>query len=78
MHNELKSKLNIALFAFNNAATNCYMILLNIASYYTFGNAGMIMSILLNIITAMRILDGITDPFIGTLIDKTETKWGKY
>lgn len=63
MHNELKSKLNIALFAFNNAATNCYMILLNIASYYTFGNAGMIMSILLNIITAMRILDGITDPF---------------
>ena len=49
---------------------------LNIASYYTFGNAGMIMSILLNIITAMRILDGITDPFIGTLIDKTETKWG--
>lgn len=78
MQNEFKSKLNIALFAFNNAATNCYMILLNIASYYTFGAAGMIMSILLNIITIMRILDGITDPFIGTLIDKTQTKWGKY
>lgn len=78
MSNESKSKLNIALFAFNNAATNCYMILLNIASYYTFGKAGMIMSILLNIITVMRILDGITDPFIGTLIDKTETRFGKY
>lgn len=73
-----KSKKSIALFAFNNAATNCYMILLNIASYYTFGPAGLLMSVLLNIITVMRILDGITDPFIGTLIDKTKTKFGKY
>ncbi len=73
-----KSKRSIALFAFNNAATNCYMILLNIASYYTFGPAGLLMSVLLNIITVMRILDGITDPFIGTLIDKTKTRFGKY
>ena len=78
MHNKSKSKLSVALFAFNNSATNCYMILLNIASYYTFGVAGMIMSVLLNIITAMRLLDGITDPFIGTLLDKTKTRFGKY
>lgn len=68
----------IGLFACNNAATNCYMILLNMVSYYTFGPAGMLMSVLLNVATVMRIFDGFTDPFIGTLIDKTQTRFGKY
>ena len=30
------------------------------------------------VITSMRIFDGITDPIIGYMIDKTETKFGKY
>ncbi len=80
MTNSLKTRSvwQIGLFACNNAATNCYMILLNMVSYYTFGPAGMLMSVLLNVATVMRIFDGFTDPFIGTLIDKTQTRFGKY
>ena len=28
--------------------------------------------------TAMRIFDGITDPVIGSIIDRTETRFGKF
>lgn len=68
--------INIGLFSLNNTATNSYLMLLNLASYYTFGNAGLLMSVLLNIATIMRIFDGFTDPIIGTLIDRCH-KYGK-
>lgn len=72
-----KTKLwHIGLFALNNTATNSYLVLMNMVSYLTFGVAGLVMSILLNIATAMRIFDAITDPIIGTLIDRTH-KHGK-
>ncbi len=68
----------IAFFALNNSATNIYLLLLTLSAYYTFGVAGLITTVILNIATIMRLFDGFTDPLIGTIIDKTMTKFGKY
>ena len=82
----------IALFPFNNAATNCYFALLAFityyGSYYLIGNfvgsvlitAGMgVLTIGLSaLVMAMRIFDGITDPICGALMDKMNGKFGKF
>ena len=68
----------IAFFSMNNASTNCYMFLMNYVSYYAVGIAGLLTTIVGFLLTAMRIWDGITDPIIGYLIDKTDGKFGKF
>jgi Na+/melibiose symporter-like transporter len=82
----------VALFPFNNAATNCYLTLMTFVSYYggyyLFGGftggiisaatMAMVTTVLSTVIMAMRIFDGITDPPIGGMIDKTNTKFGKF
>ncbi len=88
-----KGKLyQIALFPFNNAATNTYLALMTFVTYYggyylSGGFLGGILSatamaaltiILSSIVTGMRIFDGITDPIIGAIIDKTNGKLGKF
>ena len=89
-------KWQIALFPFNNAATNVYFAFYNFFTFYAImyltGSAttsltGTIVSASLVIIVStftslfvplMRIFDGITDPIIGGIIDKTKTKFGKF
>lgn len=85
-------KYQIALFPFNNAATNTYMALMTFVMYYggyylSGGFVGGILTatamtaltiILSSVVTAMRIFDGITDPFCGAMIDKTNGKFGKF
>lgn len=67
------------LFAFNNGATNCYFVLtMNYIVYHANGVLGLAMLFATTMVTAMRIFDGITDTFIGALIDKTQTKFGKF
>ncbi len=68
----------IALFSMNNASTNCYMLLMNYVSYYAVGIAGLLTTVVGFLLTAMRIWDGVTDPIIGFLIDKTDGKFGKF
>lgn len=68
----------IALFAFNNTATNMYMLAMGYVSYYATGIAGLLVVLVSTILTSMRLFDGITDPIIGFLIDKTDTKFGKF
>lgn len=68
----------IGFFALNNTATNCYMFLMNFLSYYAVGIAGLLTAVVGTILTAMRIFDGITDPIIGFIIDKTDGKLGKF
>ncbi len=85
-------RYQVALFPFNNAATNTYLALMTFVTYYggyylSGGFLGGILSasamaaltiILSSIVTGMRIFDGITDPFIGALIDKTNGRIGKF
>lgn len=87
----------IALFPFNNAATNVYFAFYNYFTYFALMHltgadqakaiGGTIISGLLALavstftslfVPAMRIFDGITDPFLGGLMDKTKTKFGKF
>ena len=69
----------LALFPMNNGATNVYFVL--ILSYIaTFGNKvlGIAMVFASFMVTGMRVFDAITDPIIGALMDKTNTKFGKF
>ena len=69
----------LALFPMNNGATNVYFVL--ILSYISvFGNKvlGLLALFATFMVTGMRVFDAITDPIIGALMDKTNTKFGKF
>ncbi len=69
----------LALFPLNNGATNVYFVL--ILSYISvFGNKvlGLLALFATFMVTGMRVFDAITDPIIGALMDKTNTKFGKF
>lgn len=86
----------IALFPFNNAATNVYFAFYNYFVYWAVlaltdstGAAigGVVISSVLAIGVStfaslfaplMRVFDGITDPVLGGMMDKTKTKLGKF
>ncbi len=68
----------MALFVFNNTSTNVFMLLMGYAAYYGNGLAGLAIATTGFIATAMRMFDGITDPIIGFVIDKTNGKFGKF
>ena len=69
----------LALFPLNNGATNVYFVL--ILSYIAiFGSKvlGLLAIFASLMVTGMRVFDAITDPIIGALMDKTNTKFGKF
>ena len=67
----------IAGFALNNSATNLYLFLMNYVAYYLGGFAGVATVTASSFTMMMRIWDGVTDPFIGFVVDKTNGKFGK-
>jgi Na+/melibiose symporter-like transporter len=72
------SKWQIAFFALNNTATNTAFVLIMYYAFFTQNVLGLSAAIVGGIATAMRMFDGITDPIIGFILDKTDTKFGKY
>ncbi len=69
----------LILFPFNNGATNVYYVLtLNFIAYYANGVLGLAMMFATTMVTVMRLFDAVTDPIIGMLIDKTNSKFGKF
>ena len=68
----------LALFPMNNGATNVYFVL--ILSYVAmFGeNILGLLGFASIMVTVMRLFDAVTDPIIGALMDKTNTKFGKF
>ena len=69
----------LVLFPMNNGATNVYFVL--ILSYIaSFGSnvLGLMAVFASFMVTGMRVFDAITDPMIGALMDKTNTKFGKF
>ncbi len=68
----------LALFALNNTATNFYHFGMIYLANFATGIAGLFVTTVGFILTAMRIFDGITDPLVGYLIDKTDGKYGKF
>ncbi len=67
----------IGFYALNNTSTNLYMLMMASISYYLAGIVGVSTVIAGSIVTIMRIWDGVTDPFVGMLVDNTNTKFGK-
>lgn len=67
----------VAGFALNNTATNLYMFMMNMVAYYLTGFVGVAVVTASSFAMFMRIWDGVTDPFIGYVVDKTNGKFGK-
>jgi len=64
-------------FALNNTATNLYMFMMNYVSYYLLGWVGVGMMLASSFSMIMRLWDGVTDPIVGFMVDKTNGKFGK-
>lgn len=72
-------RYQLILFPFNNGATNVYYVLtLNYIAYHANGVLGLTLIFATTMVTVMRVLDAVTDPIIGVLIDKTQGKLGKF
>lgn len=69
--------LRIAGYALNNTATNLYLFLFNYVIYILTGPIGVATSLIATFQLSMRIWDGVTDPIIGYLVDKTNSRFGK-
>lgn len=67
----------IAGFSLNNQATNFYLMLMTMVSYYLTGFVGVLVVTASSFSTMMRLWDGVTDPVIGFIVDKTNGRWGK-
>lgn len=70
-------KWQLITFGFHGFAHNSFMFLMTLVSYYAAGIVGLGTVIASFVITGSRIFDGITDPIIGLVIDKTKGKFGK-
>ena len=68
----------IVLFTLNNSSTNIYLFAFGFVVYYSTGLVGLTALFVSQIMGYIRIFDGVIDPAIGVLIDKTDTKFGKY
>ena len=69
----------LVLFPMNNGATNVYYILtMNFIAYYANGVLGLALMFATTMVTVMRLFDAVTDPIIGALIDRTNSKFGKF
>ncbi|WP_156291290.1 MFS transporter [Oceanobacillus salinisoli] len=68
----------IGLFALNNTATNLYLFIIGFVSYYATGIAGLTVVAVSAVIGLSRVFDAVTDPIIGFIIDKTESRFGKF
>jgi len=68
----------IAFFSLNNSATNIYLFAFSFVTYYSTGLVGLAVLAVSSIMGGIRIFDGAIDPAIGVMIDKLETKFGKY
>lgn len=67
----------IALSQLNSASGMCFYILMGYASYLANAGYGVATAVVGLILTGTRVFDGITDPLIALLIDKTNTRFGK-
>lgn len=80
MGNKEKETKNwqIALFALNGISSNTALAMIGYYMFFTQNILGLSAVIVGLIATVMRVFDGITDPPIGVLIDRTDTRFGKF
>lgn len=71
--------VRVVMTPLGSAASNVFNIL-NMSFFLTFCTEALELNVVVVgiIMTVMRLFDGITDPIIGNVIDRTETKFGKF
>lgn len=68
---------HIGLSQMAGAAQMCFYILMSYATYIGNSGYGIVVGVTGVIITASRIFDGVTDPIIAYIVERTNTKFGK-
>ncbi|MCL2366730.1 MAG: MFS transporter [Oscillospiraceae bacterium] len=68
----------IGLFALNDVAINFYWMMMTFMAFYLQGVLGLTVALASFLLAALNIFDGITDPIIGYIMDKTSGKFGKF
>lgn len=63
--------------ALNDTATILYLYLMSYVYYYLIGFVGAVTILASSFSAIMRVWDGVTDPLIGLIVDKTDGKFGK-
>ena len=61
----------LLFFVFNNTASNIYLSLMGFVNLYAGNVAGLAVILVSNIMMAARFWDGVTDPIVGFIVDKT-------
>jgi|LGOV01.1.fsa_nt_gb Na+/melibiose symporter-like transporter len=73
------SKPQLVGFAGNNAATNALFVILSsfflVYATTVYGYSALLVG---GLMTATRLFDAVTDPIIGIMVDKTNTKLGRF
>ena len=72
------SVFQIALFSLNTAAATLYMALMEYTAYFVNGIIGFGVIYTSIVLTGLRVFDGLIDPIIGFVVDRTEGKYGKF
>lgn len=77
--NSKKDILRVVMFPLGSASSNVYNFLF-MSFFMVFCTEALNLSPMIVgfMMTAMRAFDGITDPIIGSIIDRTETRFGKF
>lgn len=68
----------IFFYTFNTVSSNGALMLMGYYMFFTQNVLGLAASVVGIIATLMRVWDGVTDPIIGLVIDKTSTRFGKF
>lgn len=78
-NNSKLEAVRVVMTPLGSAASNVFNML-NMSFFLVFSTEALGLNITAMgiIMTVMRIFDGITDPIIGSIIDRTETRFGKF
>lgn len=68
----------LPLYACNQIGINMYVFFMGFISYYLNGFLGVAVVLATSFVTMMRIWDAFTDPVGGHVLDKLETRFGKF
>ena len=67
----------LAGYSLNDAATILYMFMMSYISYFMIGFVGVATILATSFMALMRVWDGVTDPLIGLIVDRTNGRFGK-
>jgi Na+/melibiose symporter-like transporter len=68
----------VFLFATRNLVPTTFILLMTFASYLATGSYGIVVAVAGLVLTVCRVFDGVVDPFIALIIDKTDGKFGRF